>query len=269
MNPTRPADRDASPPRHRDRAPRSAGGSSTSWPVPCRRTCPFSSTTPCELRRRPALAFCSTSRIVRPVLFIWRTVWKTVFDVLGSRPIDGSSSTTSNGSSIRLRANSTRRCWPPDRLPAFSRARSATIGKSSSTAFKRCRTSTLSLRVYATDFHVFADRHVAEKAVVLRHQDDARRQDLPGRAPDQISAVEHDPALARLQHRPRSWPEGSTFPHRSGPTMQVIVPCGLRPGRPPGARRRPPYPATTPSTSSSAGAGGVGTGSSGCGRVQR
>src|SRR5581483_10844664 len=50
--------------------------SSTSVPVPVSRTSPFSSTTPCELSFRPARAFCSTSRIVRPCSFISRTVSK-------------------------------------------------------------------------------------------------------------------------------------------------------------------------------------------------
>ena len=51
------------PPRYR--APIS-GFSSTSRPVPASRTRPFSSTTPWVDSRRPARAFCSTSRTVLP-----------------------------------------------------------------------------------------------------------------------------------------------------------------------------------------------------------
>ena len=87
----------------------------TSAPVPSSRTWPLSTTTARVASDRPARTFCSTSRIVRPSSHMVRTCWRTFLRVFGSRPMDGSSRTTSFGSSIRHRANSTRRCWPPDR----------------------------------------------------------------------------------------------------------------------------------------------------------
>ena len=85
-------------------------------------------TTPCVDSRSPARAFCSTSRIVLPRAFIIRTASKTDLSTFGDRPIDGSSRITSAGSSIRQRANSTSRCSPPDRAPAFFRLQDATCG---------------------------------------------------------------------------------------------------------------------------------------------
>src|SRR5260370_868539 len=59
---------------------------------------------------------------------------------IGDRPIDGSSSRISTGSSIRARANSTSRCWPPDSDPAFISAQSLTWGNMSKTASLRLAT---------------------------------------------------------------------------------------------------------------------------------
>src|SRR5215472_9341914 len=125
---------ETAPPRYR--APIS-GCSSTSWPVPDRRTWPFSMTTPWVDNRSPARAFCSTSRIVLPCACIIRIASKTDLSTLGASPIDGSSRITSFGSSMRLRANSTSRCCPPDRLPAFLSSQSVTCGNISITPAKR------------------------------------------------------------------------------------------------------------------------------------
>jgi hypothetical protein len=102
--------------------------------VPVSRTRPFSSTTPWPDSRRPARAFCSTSRIVVPPEFICLIAPNTVRSVLGASPIDGSSSRSSLGSSISARANSTSRCCPPDRLPAFFLAHPAICGNTWYTA---------------------------------------------------------------------------------------------------------------------------------------
>ncbi len=91
-------------------------------------------TTPWVDSRRPARAFCSTSRIVLPAAFIIRTASKTDLSTFGDSPIDGSSKIIRPGSSIRPRANSTSRCSPPDRLPAFFPAQAATCGNVCSTA---------------------------------------------------------------------------------------------------------------------------------------
>jgi hypothetical protein len=115
--------------------------------VPDRRTLPFSITTPWLDSRRPARAFCSTSRIVVPPEFICLIASNTVRRVLGARPIDGSSSRSSLGSSISARANSTSRCWPPDRLPAFCRAHPAICGNRSKTAAILAVVSALSDRM--------------------------------------------------------------------------------------------------------------------------
>src|SRR5215469_14338924 len=136
---------DTAPPRYR--APIS-GCSSTSLPVPARRTWPFSSTTPWVDNRSPARAFCSTSRIVLPWACIIRTASKTDLSTFGARPMDGSSSTTTDGSSISERANCTSRCWPPDRLPAFCPSQPVTWGNISSTASSLRSASRRSDRMY-------------------------------------------------------------------------------------------------------------------------
>jgi hypothetical protein len=105
--------------------------------VPASRTRPFSITTPWLDSRRPARAFCSTSRIVVPSALICLIASNTVRSTFGASPIDGSSSSSSLGSSISARANSTRRCCPPDRLPAFCLAQPAICGNFSKTAAAR------------------------------------------------------------------------------------------------------------------------------------
>ena len=74
-----------------------------------------------ELRRRAALGVLFDEEDGPAcVVHLAHSSGTPCSSLFGSRPIDGSSSTTSRGSSIRLRANSTNRCWPPDRLAAFS-----------------------------------------------------------------------------------------------------------------------------------------------------
>src|SRR5215471_15821358 len=125
-----------------------SGCSSTSRPLPSSRTRPFSSTTPWVESRRPARAFCSTSRIVLPAARICRTAPNTVLSTFGDSPIDGSSRITRPGSSIRHLANSTSRCWPPDKLPALSPAQLTHSGKISSARARRSASSALLLIVY-------------------------------------------------------------------------------------------------------------------------
>ncbi len=96
-----------------------------------------------------ARAFCSTSRIVLPREFIIRTASKTDLSTFGDRPIDGSSRITRRGSSIRQRANSTRRCSPPDRLPAFFPDQPATCGNICSMSASLRAISPRSLTMYA------------------------------------------------------------------------------------------------------------------------
>ena len=115
--------------------------------MPASRTRPLSITTPWLDSRRPARAFCSTSKIVTPVAFICLIAPNTVRRVLGASPIDGSSRSSSLGSSISARANSTSRCCPPDRLPAFFPAHPAMSGNSSKTAAARRAVSARSLRM--------------------------------------------------------------------------------------------------------------------------
>ncbi len=76
-----------------------------------------------------------------PLAFIMRTASKTDLSTLGDSPMDGSSSMTSAGSSIRPRAISTSRCCPPERLPAFIPAQSAIWGNISSTCARRLASS--------------------------------------------------------------------------------------------------------------------------------
>ena len=75
-------------------------------------------------------AFCSTSSTAIPASRIRTTCSNTVAVVFGSRPIDGSSSSTTRGSTISDLANSTCFCCPPDSSPASVFQRSPTIGNS-------------------------------------------------------------------------------------------------------------------------------------------
>ena len=72
-----------------------------------------------------------------PAEFICLIASNTVRRIFGASPIDGSSSMSSRGSSMRARANSTSRCCPPDKLPAFFPAHPARSGKMSNTAVTR------------------------------------------------------------------------------------------------------------------------------------
>ena len=104
-------------------------------------------TTPWLDSRSPARAFCSTSRIVVPVAFICLIAANTVRRIIGASPIDGSSRSSSLGSSISARPNSTSRCCPPDRLPAFFPAQPAMSGNASNTAVTRRAVSARSPRM--------------------------------------------------------------------------------------------------------------------------
>src|ERR1039458_8954889 len=88
-----------------------SGLASTSAPVPSSRTRPASITPPWVASARPALTFCSTSRMGRPPACIRWTCSYIAAAILGARPMEGSSRTTSAGSSMRARANST--CFCP------------------------------------------------------------------------------------------------------------------------------------------------------------
>ena len=88
--------------------------------MPTSRTTPDSSTAPRSATASPERAFCSTSSTVRPSLGELRDAANTCLRDFGSRPIDGSSSRISAGSSISERASSTCFCSPPDSDPAAS-----------------------------------------------------------------------------------------------------------------------------------------------------
>ena len=90
-------------------------------------------TTPCVESRRPKRTFCSTSTIVLPACFISSIDSETCLSAFGSSPSEGSSRSTTRGSSMSERPNSTMRRWPPERFPAFSSPRSRTMEKMSAT----------------------------------------------------------------------------------------------------------------------------------------
>ncbi len=95
--------------------------------------------------------------------------------------MDGSSRMIKDGSSIRHRANSTSRCWPPDRLPAFSRGPVRHLGEQLKHLRRAGAASSLLVADgVAAEVDVLRDRHVPEQAVVLGHLHHAEAQDLPG-----------------------------------------------------------------------------------------
>jgi hypothetical protein len=75
------------------------------------------------------------------------TCSNTVVVVLGSSPIDGSSSSTTFGLTMSERANSTCFCWPPESRPARAFQRSPTTGNSSRTYWARSAIRALSRSV--------------------------------------------------------------------------------------------------------------------------
>ncbi len=94
-------------------------------------------------------AFCSTSSTATPASRMRTTCSNTVDVVLGSRPIEGSSRSTTCGLTMSERANSTCFCCPPDSRPASCFQRSPTMGKRFCTNATRSATFSLSRSVYA------------------------------------------------------------------------------------------------------------------------
>ena len=158
-----------------------SGLPSTSWPVPSRRTWPLSTTTACVAQRQAGAHVLLDEQHCAAV-FPHRAhlLHDQLRSVFGSRPIDGSSSTTSLGSSIRQRANSTRRCWPPESAPALSSARSVTMGKRSSMLFQPAADLGPVAQQESAHLDVLAHGHVREQRVVLGHLHDTETQDLAG-----------------------------------------------------------------------------------------
>src|SRR6266571_7249299 len=205
-------------------------------------------TTPFVHSRRPALAFCSTSRIVLPRAFIILTASKTDLSTLGARPIDGSSRMIRDGSSIRQRANSTSRCSPPDRLPAFFPDHVTSCGNVSSIcAILRASrdrslmmyppSSTFSLTVMSRNRLWFCGTCTSPRSRIWRG----------------LRPASGAPRSVMLPRRGRSSPlivaSRVDLPAPFGPTMQVIPPSGTVSDTP-CSTSPPPYPAHTPSRTS-------------------
>ncbi len=93
-------------------------------------TLPRLSTMPWSAMASALRAFCSTSSTVSPESSrSWRTRSMTWATILGARPSDGSSSSSTRGAVIRARAM-TRICRsPPDSVAASCRRRSPSTGK--------------------------------------------------------------------------------------------------------------------------------------------
>ncbi len=159
----------------------------------------------------PARAFCSTSRIVLPCACIIRTASKTDLSTLGASPIDGSSRITSFGSSMRLRANSTSRCCPPDRLPAFLSSQSCDLREHLQHPGEAPVGQAALAQDVAAEADVLAHRHLAEQAVVLRYLDHAGAEDLAWRLAGQPLAVQRDLSQPRPQ-QPADGGEQGRFP---------------------------------------------------------
>ena len=82
-----------------------------------------------------------------PASRIRTTCSNTLLVVFGSRPMLGSSRSTTLGLTISERANSTCFCWPPDSAPARASQRSATTGNSVLTKSVRSAISAFSRTV--------------------------------------------------------------------------------------------------------------------------
>ena len=182
------------------RARRAGGRASSSVGGPEMCTRPRSSTQPRSAVSSARRAFCSTRSTAVPASRIRTTCSKTVPVALGSRPIDGSSSSTTCGLTISERANSTCFCCPPDSAPASADHRSATTGNRVFTKSMRSLTSARSLSGEGAEPDVLLDRHLPEDAVALEHVGEARGQHLLGVVAGDVRAGDPDRAGARGEH---------------------------------------------------------------------
>ena len=185
-------------------------------PVPLSATVPAVSTVACVASERPKRTFCSTIRIVVPAAIIARTLSPMIARLAGSRPSVGSSSSTTVGSSIRARANSTIRRCPPDSVPAEDTG----PGREDREGLGKRVVAALEVLAPLPD-HVAAHQHVlpdgqpGEQAVPLRDLRDARAQDRPRVSPGQVGAVDADRARRGPQDAAHRFSARWTCPRRS------------------------------------------------------
>jgi hypothetical protein len=186
---------------------------------------PFSITTPWLASRRPDRAFCSTSKIVVPAPFIAMMASNTVLSTLGASPIDGSSSSSSAGSSMSARPNSTSRCCPPDRLPAFCDRHRAICGNASKTASIRLATVARSPRMYPPSsmfsHTVMSRNRLWFCGTCTTPSRSTSRGDLPASGSPLSVIVPSLGLSSPLTHR-----ISVDFPAPLGPTTHVIPPAG-------------------------------------------
>ena len=205
----------------------SPGGPSTSAAVPVSRPCrPPSPRRGWPARGRAGRSARPAGPSCRPAFRPWIRP-RHRLSAFGSRPSDGSSSSSSFGSSIRQRAISTIRRWPPERLPAVSRARSATIGNSSRD-LRRSR-SRKQLLLAADEVAADAARSRGRSCSGTAPCDcgtwvmPSARISAGGR-PSMPLAGQLDLARSRRCSSPLIARSTVDLPAPLGPTMQVIVP---------------------------------------------
>src|SRR5690606_38399858 len=187
-------------------------------------------------------------RTATPASRIRTTCSNTVDVVLGSRPIDGSSSSTTSGLTMSERANSTCFCCPPDSRPASCFHRSPTMGKRFCTNATRSAIFCLSRRVYAP-------RSTFSATVISRNTlwpwSTCARPDCS------ISCgpwpVTSRPPTRTRPERGLSSPLATLstvdLPAPFGPTRHTTVAAGTRIVRPRSTIAARPYPAWTSSSS--------------------
>src|SRR6185503_10594912 len=191
-------------------------------------------------------AFCSTIRIDTPCPRSPCRISNVCPTRSGDRPIDGSSISMSLGSSSRPRAISSSFCWPPESVEAWARAFSRSIGK---------RWSIASMRPAVSASRPAAVRPSSRLCSTLSSGNTLRpcgTYVMPSSSRRRGSSfVMSRPANAMWPCRTASSPNTALktvdLPAPLGPMTVVIAPraaCRLVPLR----TVRPPYPATTSSS---------------------
>ena len=152
--------------------------------------------------------------------------------LFGSSPREGSSSSSTPGSTIRQRAISTIRRWPPERLPARS---CDALGHDRDELGHPVVAPGEQLLVpaqrVAAEQHVLPDGHLREQGLRLRHLGHALAEHA-GAASRSSRVPSRSTVPSRGLSSPLTTRSTVDLPAPLGPTMQVIAPVGTSRSRP-------------------------------------
>ena len=144
--------------------------------------------------------------MLTPSCFMVRIAATICSTIFGDSPSEGSSSSTSDGLPIRVRAMVSICCSPPLMRPPGRLRISARFGNSVN-SFSRVQCGAFGLHRLAADFEIFVDREIGEDAPLFRHIAEAAADDRMGRLIRDVLALEHD-AAAALRDQPDDGAKG-------------------------------------------------------------